>query len=63
MRQFLAKKPGKTVFSEQSLALDVLCFRHPARMRMDFQTMVMETSLGSRPKGGVRAHEYAGRPT
>jgi len=52
MRQFLAKKPGKTVFSEQSLALDVLCFRHPARMRMDLQTMVMETSLGSRPKGG-----------
>jgi len=52
MRQFSAKKMVKTAFSEQSLALDVLCFRHPARMRMDLQTMIMETSLGSRPKGG-----------
>tara|TARA_B100000609_G_C17064922_1_gene356069 strand:+ start:171 stop:341 length:171 start_codon:yes stop_codon:yes gene_type:complete len=52
MRQFLAKKTVKTAFSEQLLASDVLCFRHPARMRMDLQTMVMETSLGSHPKGG-----------
>tara|TARA_B100000035_G_scaffold191535_1_gene163536 strand:- start:260 stop:430 length:171 start_codon:yes stop_codon:yes gene_type:complete len=52
MRQILAKKTEKTAFSEQLLASDVLCFRHPARMRMDLQTMVMETSLGSRPKGG-----------
>ena len=52
MRQFLAKKRVKTAFYEQLLASDVLCFRHPARMRMDLQTMVMETSLGSRPKGG-----------
>jgi len=52
MRHFLGTKWLKTAFSGQSLASEVLCFRHPARMRMDFQTMVMETSLGSRPKGG-----------
>jgi hypothetical protein len=52
MRHFLGTKWLKTAFSGQSLASEVLYFRHPARMLMDFQTMVMETSLGSRPKGG-----------
>jgi len=52
MSHFLGKITLKTAFSEQSLASEVLCFRHPARMRMDFQTMVIETSLGSRPRGG-----------